>query len=52
MLSGIAPFSQVSVKHKAAEFEKSLFNWESRRSSSILLGIDWRFSRWMLEQRS
>ncbi len=41
-------FSQVSVKHRAAEFEKSLFVWESRRSSSVLLGRERRFARWML----
>ncbi len=40
-------FSQVSVKHRAAEFEK-LFVRESRRSSSVLLGREPRFARWML----
>ncbi len=48
MFYGMAPFSQVSVKHRAAEFEKSLFNQESRRSLSILLGREQRFARWML----
>ncbi len=41
-----------SVKHKAAEFEKSLKNpsssRESRRTLSVLLGREWRFARWML----
>ncbi len=47
-LSGIVSFSQVSVKHRAAEFEKSLLVWESRRSLSVLLGRERRFARWML----
>ncbi len=47
-LSGIAPFSQVSIKHRATEFEKSLFNRESRMSSSILLCRERRFAKWML----
>ncbi len=47
-LSGMASFSQVSVKHRAAKFEKSLFIRESRRRSSVLLGREWRFARWML----
>ncbi len=28
--------------------KKSLFNWESRRSSLVLLGRERRFARWML----
>ncbi len=47
-LSGMVPFSHVYVKHRAAEFEKFLFNRESRRSLSVLLGREWRFARWML----
>ncbi len=48
VLSGMVSFSQVSVKHREAEFENSLFVRESRRSSSILLGRERRFARWML----
>ncbi len=40
--------SQVSVKHNAAEFEKSLFVLVRRSSSSVLLGRDRWFARWML----
>ncbi len=47
-LSGIASFSQDSVKHRAAEYEKSLFVRESRRRSSVLLGRERRFARQML----
>ncbi len=46
--NALASFSQVSVKHRAAEFEKSLFIWESRRSLSVLLGSERRFNWWML----
>jgi len=47
-LSGIPSFSQVSVKHRAAELEISLLIQESRRSSPVLLGREWRFTRWVL----
>ncbi len=43
--NALASFSQVSIKHRAAEFEKSLFVRESRRRSSVLLGRGWRFAR-------
>ncbi len=36
------------MKHRAAEFEKSLFLQESRRCSSVLLGREQSFARWML----
>ncbi len=36
------------MKHRAAEFEKSLFNQESRRRLTVLLGRERRLARWML----
>ncbi len=47
MKSEMASFSQVSVKHRAAEFEKSLFIRERRRSLSVSLGRE-RSARWIL----
>ncbi len=44
----MASSSQVSVKHRAADLEKSLFVQESRRSLSVLSGREQRFARWML----
>ncbi len=47
-LSGIAPFSQVSVKQSTAEFKKSLFVRVRSCSSSDLFARERRFARWIL----
>ncbi len=47
-LSGMALFSQVSVKQSAAEFKKSLFVRVRSCSSSDLFARERRFARWIL----
>lgn len=49
MLSGMASLGQVSVKHNAADFDRSLFVQVRRSSSSIFLERDRRPTRWILE---
>jgi len=41
----IASLSQVSVKHNAAEFEKSLLMLVRRSSSLVLFVRNWTFTR-------